>query len=121
MFPPQPDCAAYIDILALLRAAKQEVNFRALLPEVHAVAGSDIEPEFRNPFSHRLNVAEKSVFQAINPNTDSGSGLNIEAFEPFREQLASAPVLADQNFSRNRFQFRFRATRLCDFYVTPSA
>ncbi len=72
-------------MLALLRAAKQEVNFCTLLSEVHAVAGSEIEPEFRDSFAYRLDIAKEPILQPVDTDANPGSGLNVEAFEPFGE------------------------------------
>ena len=114
MFPPQADGAADIRILALLRAAEQQVDFSSLLPEIHAVTGAEVEPELRNSLASRLNVAEKSVFEPVDAYANPRSGLNVETVEPFSERFMPSLVLANENLSRRGFQVYLRARPQCD-------
>lgn len=90
------------------------MNLVPLLPEVDAVAGAEIESQFRDSLAYRLHVAEKSVLKPINADADSRSGLDVEAVEPDGEWLVPGIVLANEYFPRIRFQFVLRARRYCD-------
>ncbi len=114
MFPPQTERAADIRILTLFRAAEQQVDFSSLLPEIHAVAGAEVEPELRDSLACRLNVAEKSVFEPVDAYANPCSGLYVKTVEPFSERLPSVCVLANENLSRRGFQVCLRARPQCD-------
>jgi hypothetical protein len=114
MFPPHLLRAANVVILTLLGAAEEQVHLKALLAEIHAIAGTEIESQFRDSFSDWFNVSEKPIFQAINTDTNPSSRLNIQTAQPFCERLPPIVVLTDQNLSRGGFQARLRATPKCD-------
>ena len=84
------------------------MDFCTFLPEVHAIARTKIELQFRDALAHRLNVAEKSILQTVDANTNFGPRLDIETVQPFGERLTAGLVLADEDFSLYRFQLRSR-------------
>jgi hypothetical protein len=114
MFPPQADGTAYICVLALLGAAEEQVDFPALLAEIHSIAGPKIEPQFRNSLTRRLNVAKQSVFEPVDAYANPCSGLYVKTVEPFSERLPTVCVLANENLSRRGFQVCPRARPQCD-------
>jgi hypothetical protein len=90
------------------------MNLRPFLPEIDPVARAEIQPQLRNTFANRLHIAEKAIFQTINPYANSRSGLNVEAVEPFRERFSPGFVLANEDFSWSGFHTHSRATARCD-------
>jgi hypothetical protein len=82
------------------------VNLIVNLPEVHSIAGAEIEPEFRNALADRLHVSEKSIFQAVDANPNPRPGLRVKSIQPIRERLSFTIVLANQNLSGSGFQSR---------------
>ena len=90
------------------------MDLRPLLPEVDAIAGAKIQPQLRDAFANRFDIAKEPFLQAINPNSNSGSGLYVETVKPFSKRFPSAFVLANENLSRRGFQVCLRARPQCD-------
>lgn len=114
MCPPQLLRLANILLLALFGAAKNQMHLKANLPEIHAIAGAEIHSQLRNAFAHWLDIAKETLFKAVNADADPGSGLQVEAVQPFGERFPSGFVLTDQNLSWSGFQARSRAASTCD-------
>jgi len=90
------------------------MHHKARLPKIHAIAGAEIHSQLRNAFAHRFDIAKESLLKAVDADADSGSGLQVEAFQPFGERFSSGFILADQNLSWSGFQARSRAAPACD-------
>lgn len=86
----------------------------SLLSEVHAIAGTEIQPQFRDALAYRLDIAKEPVLQPVDTDTDSGSGLDVEAVEPFCERFASGVVVTNENLPRIGFQGDSPASLVCD-------
>src|ERR1035438_3242266 len=114
MYPPQLLRLANILLLALFGAAKKQMHLKAHLPEIHAIAGAEIHSQLRDAFAHRGDIAKESLLKAVDADADPGSGLQVEAVQPFGERFPSGFVLADQNLSLSGFQARSRAAPTCD-------
>src|ERR1039458_1869821 len=109
MCPPQLLCLANILLLALFGAAKKEMHLKAHLPEIHAIAGAKIHSQLRNAFAHRFDIAKESLLKAVDADANPGSGLKVEAVQPFSKRFSSGFVLAEQNLSWSGFQACSRA------------
>ncbi len=90
------------------------MDLEPLLPEVDTIAGTEIQPQLRDAFANRLDIAEEPFLQAINPHANSGSGLYVQSAEPFSERFPSLFLLANKNLSRRGFQICLRARPQCD-------
>ena len=80
------------------------MDLKPLLSEVDATAGAKIQPQLRDAFANRLDIAKEPFLQAINPYANSGSGLYIETVEPFSKRFPPVFVLTNENLSRHGFQ-----------------
>ena len=87
---------------------------KAILPEIHAIAGTEIHSQLRNAFAHRFDIAKESLLKAVDTDADPGSGLQVKAVQPFGKRFPTGFVLADQNLSWSGFQARLRAAPECD-------
>ena len=90
------------------------MHLKAHLPEIHAIAGTEIHSQLRDAFAHRLDIAKESLLKAVDADSDPGSRLQVKAVQPFGERFPSGFVLADQNLSWSGFQTRLRAAPMCD-------
>ena len=79
------------------------------LTEIHSIAGSEIQSQFRDALANRFHIAEKSILKAIDADADSGSGLSVESIQPFGVRFSSGFVLTNKNLSCCGFQMRSRA------------
>ena len=115
MFPPKLLRGTDVFVLALLRAAEEQMDLKVYLPEIDAIAGAEIQSQLRDAFANWLDIAKYAVFKAINANADSGSGLNVEAIEPIRKWFAAGLVLTNENFSGSGFQIRWATSHCVTF------
>jgi hypothetical protein len=72
MCPPHLLRLANVLFLALFRAAEKQMYLQRFLTEIHSIAGSEIQSQFRDALANRFHVAEKSILKAINADADSG-------------------------------------------------
>jgi hypothetical protein len=82
------------------------MDLKPSLPEIDPVAGTEIQPQLRDAFSGRFNIAKESFFQAVDADADSGTCLNIETVQPFGERFPPGLILANEDFAWGNFQMR---------------
>ena len=90
------------------------MHLKAHLPEIRTIAGAEIHSQLRDTFAHRFDIAKEALFKSVDANANPGSGLQVEAVQPFSERFSSGFVLAEQNLSWSGFQARSRAAFTCD-------
>ena len=78
--------------LGSLVSAGQQNHDRAALPlEIHPVAGTVVDPEFRNAFADGPRVSRVSGRQTLDPNQDTGLGPHVpQAVQPLGVDLRPA-------------------------------
>jgi hypothetical protein len=103
MFSPKPPRKSNVAGLCLLCSAKNQVHFISLLAEVNAIPRPKIHSQFRNAIADRFNIAKVTLFDAVNANANSSSGLHVKPRQPLGERLPAKFVMTNQNLSRNRF------------------
>jgi hypothetical protein len=58
MFPPKLLRGADVFVLALLRAAEEQMDLKFYLPEINAIAGAEIQSQLRDAFANWLDIAK---------------------------------------------------------------